>query len=170
MTRPNYDRSAIARTTAANIQTLTCYTTNFAITGDIPLLVGTAMARPDYDGPATLRTAAANIQTFLPRISLAWPTFEKAANSTVTKIVAQTVFVTGASLTGISFCAPASEKCTPNALHSYSSFAHCSVSIGSGGPGKAGYPYERRKTRGSSLSVWWCWDTASRTEGNVPRA
>src|ERR1035438_1661920 len=53
----------------------------------------------------------------IPRISVAWPTFEKAANSTATKIVAQTVFVTGASLTGI----PVPEKCTPNALHSYSS-------------------------------------------------
>lgn len=52
----------------------------------------------------------------IPRISVAWPTFEKAANSTVTKIVAQTVFVTGASLTGISFCVPVSEKCTPNSL------------------------------------------------------
>src|ERR1035438_1661918 len=112
---------------------------------DSPLLISTTMTRPNYDWSAVARTTAANIQTFISYTT---------------------------NLSGMAYIRESREQhsdqdCRPNSLRHggllnrnsgsrkmYTEcpplvllFAHCSVSIGSGGPGRAGYPSERRKTR-----------------------
>jgi hypothetical protein len=181
MTRPNYDRSAIARTAAANIQTFISDAADLTAPGDIPLLAGTATARPDYDGPATLRTAAANIQTFisdaadltapgdiplLVATTMTRPNNDWSAIARTTAANIQTFISYTTNLSGMAYIRESREQhsdqdCRPNSFRHggllnrnfllcygfrkmYTEcpplvllFAHCSVSIGSGIPGRA---------------------------------